>query len=673
MKTLICFIFTAIFCCGNVCAGRFVVLENDNVRAVFKRNTGALVGLTYKKNGWKVIGRAELGESFQMVVPIEGKDVAFEHEKRFNVVNGKEQAKPVVVQTDSSVTFQWNRLKCEWAGMLDISFTGTVTLDDKGLAFSGEVVNKSDYVIEYVSWPYLGEVAIPDKDAAFFLETKNFMKNIYPNFPNSQGYWGVDYPTTLAALPSDGYMLLRNDATGLCVQYGDRTASEYMIGSLELIPGYEMALQNPYGDEMDGQKVRISFKANRVLYAPSGSDTPLKETRLIFYEGSRFNGADVYAMGGVRSEARAKGWVEEPLVWRRIGISNASQLVNHARVCKECGVGVLLVDGWYRQGNKSLVEVVPGLERAIEECQDMGLKVMLAANFFQTSSNTELYRNELSRLLVSDPYGAPYDRAALCPLSPENVDRVVSAYHEAFVSTGADGLMGTNQLFQGKAVFCHDAGHGHQTALFVMPGVVDANRSFCRKVRATDEKFVMAGDYSCDEEAEFVNVVVLPQVGRSFLTRYSNPGRPMVAPIDLKNARMDINMAVLNQYAICYAALFGTNDLRRYPHVLEYVSSVSQLRERYRDCLWNTRMVNPMQASVSGRNVQYAVYRNEATGKRTVLVMNNNKNGAERIRVHFPEDGAKELFFATPEEPELQPLNGECQILPQSLVMIIEK
>lgn len=43
------------------------------------------------------------------------------------------------------------------------------------------------------------------------------MKNICPNFPNSQEYWGVDYSTTLAVLPDDEYILLQGDAAGLCV------------------------------------------------------------------------------------------------------------------------------------------------------------------------------------------------------------------------------------------------------------------------------------------------------------------------------------------------------------------------------------------------------------------------------------------------------------------------
>ena len=59
-----------------------IVLENDQVRAVFDRKYGSLLTLENKQTGWRVQDRVQFGAGFRMHVPLP--------ERRTNFVTEKE-------------------------------------------------------------------------------------------------------------------------------------------------------------------------------------------------------------------------------------------------------------------------------------------------------------------------------------------------------------------------------------------------------------------------------------------------------------------------------------------------------------------------------------------------------------------------------------------------------
>ena len=60
-------------------------LKNNILALDFRRDNGALVGLTALRTGWKILDRPELGLSFRLLVPLS-------EEKRNNPVFGEKQA-----------------------------------------------------------------------------------------------------------------------------------------------------------------------------------------------------------------------------------------------------------------------------------------------------------------------------------------------------------------------------------------------------------------------------------------------------------------------------------------------------------------------------------------------------------------------------------------------------
>ena len=61
-----------------------LVIKNKTLKLEFCRETGALVGMTAVKTGWKILDRPHLGLSFRLLLPLS-------EEKRNNNVNGEGQ------------------------------------------------------------------------------------------------------------------------------------------------------------------------------------------------------------------------------------------------------------------------------------------------------------------------------------------------------------------------------------------------------------------------------------------------------------------------------------------------------------------------------------------------------------------------------------------------------
>ena len=73
---------------ANSYSQKILHLENDLVSADFNSENGALISYRNKLTGWDVIKRSELGQSFQMLIPLP--------ERRYNNAYGINQKAPVL-------------------------------------------------------------------------------------------------------------------------------------------------------------------------------------------------------------------------------------------------------------------------------------------------------------------------------------------------------------------------------------------------------------------------------------------------------------------------------------------------------------------------------------------------------------------------------------------------
>jgi hypothetical protein len=158
-------------------------LENETLRLEFNRETGALVGLTAVESDWKIMDRPHLGLSFRLLLPLrqdfgelsraaQGKLLS--EERRNNPVFGEKQktASVTVAADRRRATFVWNGVTSEYGGQHPIKLTLQVNLTARQAVFV-MTANRSDYTVENVYCPYLGDVQHPPAEEWF----KTFLYN----------------------------------------------------------------------------------------------------------------------------------------------------------------------------------------------------------------------------------------------------------------------------------------------------------------------------------------------------------------------------------------------------------------------------------------------------------------------------------------------------------------
>lgn len=669
MKKLL-YIWTILSCTSLFAAGGTISLENDRIAATFDAKSGALVGLVNKATGWKIMNRAVLGQSFELLLPLEGKEMT-EQDFRYNVVKGIEQQAPVIERDGDRIVFTWKNLTSPHVkGTSDIVFRGEVRLTDNGLEYSGDLTNNSPYPVEYVSWPCIGEVSIPDKTQSLNHTTRNDRRELFPRFNNQHGYWGVDYPTSTLELPERAYLQVGNRDQGFMVYTKDATPSYVIIASFELIPGYEARGVNPLQDEIDGEMVRIQFKANQIVYTKPGGRATLDAVRVAPYAGPWTAGVDIYKKDRpVFASKATPAWLNEPLTWWKVGIGNGDDLTRYARQAKEQGVDVLQVRGWYRGTDDGHIQQVAGLNEALAACREMGVRTVLETNWYEVNTHTKAYSAEQEKFVMKDPFGWAFNRSLLCPLAPEFQQRVRQEWLSLPALREADGYVNTDPNHRDKSFFCFDEKHGHRFGEPTAAGVLKLDREMAEAL-AKDGKAAMGFGFLESQNGFYGGYCLNASEGEYAKYRYLNPTTPVVAKVETRRARRDMNLALMNRFNIAYDLNFHGSQLKDYPHIAAYGRQIEALRKQYAPQLWNAEFSDRKGAEVNGPDLNYSVLVGK-DGKRAVVVVNVGTERASKAEVKLP--GASGASYATPENPQSKAFGGSVEIAPQSAVVIFEK
>ncbi len=660
-------ILSILFSC-SIFAQNQLKLENDKILAVFDPSNGSLVKLVNKETNWNIVGREQLGQSFEMLVPLE--------ERRLHYINGKEQAAPTVQKTENSISFTWKALKSKHlTGSLNITFKGTVSLTKEGLVYSGEIQNQDKYTIEYLGWPFFGEVTVPNKQNRMICQGRNETKELFPRFSSDHGYWGVEYPTNLVVLPENSFLLIRDDSQGIYLCSEQSTPTDMLIASFELIPGFDLPGMNPTGNEMDGQMVRTQFKANHLIYAHPQSNTQLKPLKLELYKGNWQTGADRYKAWkqNLPTEYEPINWINQPITWQKVSISNGNDLINYAREAQKYGVSALSVNGWMRMGSNPYIELVNDFSSALNECKKLNIKVILEGNFTLTDFRSSWYKGVLKDLVMTDPFGWPFNRQILCPLDDRLHESLEQEYSKHPEILSADGMICNDNNHRDKSFFCFNPNHGHPVPAFADKGTFELDKHFSELVRQNGNNFATLGYGYYDTQTTFYNAYFINNAARDqSLHRYLNPTTPMIATTDVRTARQDMNLCLKNRYNICYDLQFYNNQLKTYPQIMSYGKQIEKLRNQYKEFIWDGTFNDVLGATVEGNNLSYAVYTRKSDGKKAVIVLNRSDQEKTTARISI-ENSNKALEMASPENPQATACDGTVTLQPQSAVVIVEK
>src|SRR5262249_12356366 len=180
-----------------------------------------------------------------------------------------------------------------------------INLDARQAIYRMTIENKSEYTVEDVYCPYLGDIQHPAGEAWFKTFIYNYASaqewSLWPTFQNMRGYYGVDYPTQYGSwspgcgAPMSPYCLLRGEKQGLYVGVCAPSA-ELVAWHAELRPGYGSSIDArvPVEAMISGKDVATRFAAVHVPYILPGETRVLTPIAIEPFQGGWQKGVDIY-------------------------------------------------------------------------------------------------------------------------------------------------------------------------------------------------------------------------------------------------------------------------------------------------------------------------------------------------------------------------------------------
>ncbi|MBE5767786.1 MAG: hypothetical protein E7335_11650 [Clostridiales bacterium] len=616
-----------------------LILNTGNLLLEFSPENGALVSLTALETGWKIHRRAELGISWELLVPVND-------ELRNNPVYGNKQCLTSACEIENGLRFIWNGVKSERGGDMDITITVTVRAEDGEAVWYCEIENRSECIVETVHLPYLGDLNRPDDDSMFQASIcvwdyfGALHQELWPHFRSNQGTWGIEHPTFYhnAFAPRAAFVLLNNEKQGLYVGTKSPETDAPVFWHMEHRPGIKSAIHCTLfdTDEISGKPVHTLFSAAHQPYIMPGETRSLMPITLKAYEGSWHKGTDIYkAWCSTWFKApKTPAWALEPDPWLQLQINSPedelrlrfTELPEVAKQCAKHGIRAIQLVGWndggQDQGNPShtpdpRLGTFDELKQAIAQCHAMGVKIILFSKFTWADRATERFREDLNKYAVRDPYGdyyvhpgyRYYTTAQLNGINPKNLIPMCFGSEEYLdicaqefqkvLDLGAAGMLYDECQHHGPACLCFDTSHGHRYGWSAFANDVYFARRLKEKC-SVPEDFLFAGEAPYGHTLQEYNFIYhRPEHPEHLpMTRYLHPNHPMMSAIIAFDARDMINQCLLYRYIPEYEPYCFTGMPEDYPLTLEYGKLMTSVRKEYRAHLWDGEFMDTLGAAV---------------------------------------------------------------------------
>jgi hypothetical protein len=641
--------------------------------------------------------------------------------KRTNYVRGKDQALKSYHLSDDGKTleFHWENLNSESAGRLDIKLRGIVKATDQGLLFTMEVANQSQYAVECLSYPAIGDLAQPaaeEKMENYVLGYAGINKHdLLPSFGGHKGYFGVDFPTQIFSTPDTPFVLSASVHQGLYVGCHDSTNKEMLGFTYELKPGFDSehhlsVLTNP---KASTEPARVEMNAWHFTFVNPGETHTTSDVLVSSYVGGWQHGADIYKewrKTWYRTPNKVQ-WLHEVHTWQQIQINSAednllfkyTDLVSYAKECARHGVKAIQLTGWNDGGqdrNNPSHDTDPRLgtwqelKDAIAECEKLGVHIILFTKFTWADRATEWFRKELINYAVKDVYGdyhvyagyqyhSPaqlYDIGTrrlipMCMLSAQ-WRKVADTEFEKVLALGAPGMLYDESQHHGGARYCFDKTHGHHVPAHVFKGDSDLAKGFRAITDREKPDFLFAGEACYDLEYPDYDLSYYRLWGKEHIAgqRYVDSDKVIMIAVTGFDDRVYPNAALRYKYIISLEPYNFKGRIEEAPLTLAYVEKIDNLRRRHKEFLWDGEFRDVLEATVKQAGEaykEYSVFRSK-TGKRAVVICNNDEK--KNLELEVTLDGSnRPLVSATPETPEPEPCQGKVAIPPRSAVVVMEQ
>ena len=692
-------------------------LHNDHL-TVQLNDAGGLVGLLHHETGWQLLGRDDLARSFRLLLPLP--------RRRNNPVFGEDQSPPEVTRSEDAVTFRWPRVRSAFGGEHAIEVRLTYTLIGPEVVVDVAIDNRSDLTVENVYAPYLGDVRAPDDSATLRSISHGYgnalVRDLWPRFENTVGYYGIDVPTQLAeatscyGTPVSPFLLVQSETVGLNIGVRADTP-ELVVWHSELTPGWADSIdsQAPRSREIGGQPVALRIAAVHVPYVLPGESRSLPPVALQPYAGDWHAGADVYTRWRDTwfRPATAPTWAQEPHSWQQLQINSAedelrtpfAELLAAGQECADRGVAAIQLVGWNDGGQdrnnpshdaEPRLGGVQDLADAVAAIQQLGVKVIIFSKFTWADRATQRFRDDLINQAVKDPYGdyyhyAGYRYETVTQLLDINTRRLIPMCFnsEAYLAVcaeefakvaalGADGMLYDECQHHTPALLCFDESHGHRLAAPVYGNDRELIRRF--RTQVENDEFLMAGEACWDWQFEQYQVSYFrtENINHVPLSRYLTPRSQIMTAVTGFDDRNMINQCLLYRYVISYEPSNFKGRLPQFPATVGYGQAMDALRTELREWFWDSTFQDTVGGTVIDltepdtpiTHHPYSIYRH-ADGRTATVVANYDPARTIKVQVQLDGHAGPLQSRVVGGDQRWETVQGAVDIPPRSALVII--
>ncbi|MFW6155009.1 MAG: DUF6259 domain-containing protein [Planctomycetota bacterium] len=696
-----------------------ITLSDDHLRLTFDGATGALIGCHDLETGWTILDRPDLGLSFRLLVPTRPMGDWHTEGRRNNPVHGEKQRLADVEAADDGrvATFTWDGVTSEHAGPLAITVTVEVKLDDGQAVWTMRIANRSEYVVENVYCPYLGDLQPPPGGdgslRSFSLGYADpVQRHLRPTFDNTVGYYGNDRPIQfIGRTPESPFCLLLGANRGLYAGVGS-AEMELVSFCAELYPGYESVIGSrvPAGPSIAGEPVAVRFAAIHVPHVQPGETQTLTPIALAPFRGDWHQGADIYKrwrntwMGA----ASAPAWAEEPHAWQQIHINSPedelrmrfSDLVNVGKQCARHGIAAIQLVGWndggQDQGNPShtpdpRLGTADDLAEAVRKIRAMGVRVVLFSKFTWADRAGEAFRETLRDMAITDPYGDHHvypgyryqtatqmlglNTKRLVPMCflDERYLKVCEAEFDKTVALGPDGILYDESQHHSPAFQCFATHHGHRYGAHVYANDRELVR---RLLKRAPDGYLFAGEACYDGEYEVYHLSYFRtwNAGHIPVARYLRPSAQIMTGVPGFNDRTMINQCLLYRYVISYEPYNFKGMLTDFPDTVSYGTQMDALRRELRAWFWDGAFRDTVGGTATDGDGKphhpFSIFVHARDNRRGMVVANYDTERPVRIRVAL-DDGQPLDRYRLVDDPTWRPAGDGIHLPPASAAVVL--
>lgn len=681
-----------------------VVLQDNVLLVAFDPGTGALTRLEHKLTQWIVERRPALGVSFRMLVPVTGCEANF-------VLGQKQRAVSVEKISDNQIRLVWGNLASEHGGVLPITFTATVTLENGKLTFNSAVENKSAYPIDTIDFPYFGDLNPPSIDSSIAARTYWYGNlgndELFPNFGNEKGDRGVDFPTKSFGTNRSLFCLIQAPNEGLYVEMSDSTLPYYMEYTFEQHPGVVHGDVVPKTDEYSGWPVHLDFRTCHFIFAQPDSTRTLAPIVMRGYKGDWHAGVDVYRewRNTWFKKPHLPEWARDVHSWTMLRMNTPEEdytisyekFVEYGEEYAKYGVKAVQLVGWNIGGqdrDDPSQDTDPNLgtwqefHDAIAKVQSLGVNVILFGKLNWADLTTEWYKTELYKYETKDPYGIRYTHPGYAYVTPTQLaeinmrsravmDFADPDYREIaekefkkILALGSAGWLWDEVCHHAGVLYNFAPGHGYNPPGYIFGGDMPLSAALRKAADKVSPDFLFAGEGPQDWLMQYYPVSEAGVADTPFCQYLDTKNTVILAGVSGFDDREQLNVILLKRCVIQYEPFYYKGHLRDFPLTMAYGRKIDALRRNYKAYLWDGAFRDTLGADVSADGPhQYSVFLADS-GKRAVVVVNPSSDIAITAKVNLPNAG--KLVVVTPESPKDQPTTGTVKIPPRSAAVVIE-